>query len=589
MRARSTGFAQVVTLAAIVLIVTGVGRPVSASANAVVTLFHDVDESGSGTNLRQAIAATPDQNSLINTITFQCGGPATISFTIGGPLEIFQATSIDGGSSVALTSAIPSSRNSLFVVANPGSFLYLNNLTLSHTNTDHPICIPPVTCPSTVINGQGITQLNNVTIEDSYSPLSVTSGTLTISQSRFTGNSGTVVDIGDGVTTTVVGSSFQNNSDATPMVARGVVSITGSQFVGNGSASFFPGACQLSIDGSEFRNNSDAALQINCGATTISNSLFANNSAARVGGAIRFFAGARQIELRADRFLSNSAPAGGGALWLAPPENGDIAILIDFSIFKGNRSGNLGGAVDIEKSADLSKTIVRLRRASFSRNTADRSGGAIAASDAQLLASQTVFADNSAKQQGGAVALNNARPLHSVLANSLFVRNSAPNGGAFSGDDSDFINSTVDSNAGVAIANAASHPPVHIKLANTIVSNNSQGGCGPAGLFDDGRRNLQFPSADCGASIDVANPHLDSMYIPLPKSPPSGAGDMTVCMHQPVDGRDIYGSARGSSGTCAIGAAENLLLRQASGGNSGGCNCGRTLVDRLRRALPFGQ
>ena len=472
-----------------------------------------------------------------------------------------------------------------------------------------------MTCPSTVINGQGVTQLNNVTIEDSYSPLSVTSGTLTISQSRFTGNSGTVVDIGDGVTTTVVGSSFQNNSDATPMVARGVVSITGSQFVGNGSASFFPGACQLSIDGSEFRNNSDAALQINCGATTISNSLFANNSAARVGGAIRFFAGARQIELRADRFLSNSAPAGGGALWLAPPENGDIAILVDFSIFKGNRSGNLGGAVDIEKSTDLSKTIVRLRRTSFSRNTADGSGGAISASDAQLLASQTVFADNSAKQQGGAVALNNAQPLHSVLANSLFVRNSAPNGdiailvdfsifkgncsgnlggavdiekstdlsktivrlrrtsfsrntadgsggaisasdaqllasqtvfadnsakqqggavalnnaqplhsvlanslfvrnsapngGAFSGDDSDFINSTVDSNAGVAIANAASHPPVHIKLANTIVSNNSQGGWGPAGLFDDGRRNLQFPSADCGASIDVANPHLE--------------------------------------------------------------------------------
>ena len=296
-----------------------------------------------------------------------------------------------------------------------------------------------------------------------------------------------------------------------------------------------------------------------------------------------------QIEFVLSQVSQGDFQPGSSDIPCQPKANGDIAILVDFSIFKGNRSGNLGGAVDIEKSADLSKTIVRLRRASFSRNTADGSGGAISASDAQLLASQTVFADNSAKQQGGAVALNNAQPLHSVLANSLFVRNSAPNGGAFSGDDSDFINSTVDSNAGVAIANAASHPPVHIKLANTIVSNNSQGGCGPAGLFDDGRRNLQFPSADCGASIDVANPHLDSMYIPLPKSPPSGAGDMTVCMHQPVDGRDIYGSARGSSGTCAIGAAENLLLRQASGGNSGGCNCGRTLVDRLRRALPFGQ
>ena len=44
MRARSTGFAQVVTLAAIVLIVIGVGRLVSASANAVVTLCRDVDE-----------------------------------------------------------------------------------------------------------------------------------------------------------------------------------------------------------------------------------------------------------------------------------------------------------------------------------------------------------------------------------------------------------------------------------------------------------------------------------------------------------------------------------------------------------------
>ena len=53
----------------------------------------------------------------------------------------------------------------------------------------------------------------------------------------------------------------------------------------------------------------------------------------------------------------------------------------------------------------------------------------------------------------------------------------------------------------------------HIKFSNSIISNNPQGGCGPAGLFDDAGHNLQFPGTDCGESINVADPHLDSMYM----------------------------------------------------------------------------
>jgi predicted outer membrane repeat protein len=558
-----------------------------AWADAVVTLCHDADETGPGTSLRTAIIAHPDPNTLINHVTFECGGPATIAFTTGGPLEIFQATSVDGGNSITLASTSASSRTSLFVVANPGNFLYLRNLVLSHSNTDRPICIPPATCPGTVINGQGVTQLDNVSIRNSYSPVSVTAGSLTISNSQFMENGGTVIDIGLGVSTLITGSVFQDNSGATPIVARGNVSITTSKFLGNGSASFFPLECQLSIDNSQFENNVDGALQINCASVAISNSLFANNSPARVGGAIRFFAGSRQIILRADRFLSNSASAGGGALWFAAPENGDISLSIGHSIFKGNQGGQ-GGAMLIEKPLDASKVVVKLERVSFSHNTATAGGGAIAASGTEFLTGRTVFADNSAKERGGAVLLENAAPLHSVFANSLFIRNSAASGSALLGDDADFINSTIDSNQGMAMADmtSGSRPAGRIAFKNSIVSNNPQGGCGPQGLFDDGGHNLQFPGSDCGSSIRVANPELDSMYIPLPKSAPVGNGDPMVCRTEPINGRDFYGSARLAGGLCTIGAAEGLLLRHA---NPGPCNCANDFVTELRRRLPFGQ
>ena len=93
-----------------------------------------------------------------------------------------------------------------------------------------------------------------------------------------------------------------------------------------------------------------------------------------------------------------------------------------------------------------------------------------------------------------------------VVANpGSFLRN--PTGGAFQGDDTD--NSTVDSDKGVAIADIVSQRTgLPINFTNSIVSNNPQGGCGPAGLFDDAGHNLQFPGTDCGSSIRVANPRL---------------------------------------------------------------------------------
>jgi hypothetical protein len=572
-------------LAAVVVAVPSIGR-----ADATVDVCHSSDEAG-GTNLRQALTEPLNPNTATNTITFKCPGSATIE-VVGSPLEITQATAVDGGRTITLKSVSPNFRESMFVVATSGNFLYLRNLTLTHPNTQRQTFCTISDCIGTVVFGQGVTELDNVSVQNSDTPISMASGSLTISQSRFTGNSGNIVVSPAGATLTIVGSVFQDNPGAAPIVASGTVSITGSQFLGKSVASFFPGLCQLTIDTSKFQNNADAALQINCAPTTISNSLFANNGGGLVGGAIRFFGGAGQIMLRGDRFLNNNSPRDGGALWFIPPEAADASVSIGYSTFTGNRAGLSGGAIYVVAPKNPAvKTVMKLQRVSFSHNVATVAGGAMGALGTELLAARTVFADNEANGRGGAVALNNTAELHSIFANTLFVRNRSPSGSAYSGDDAEFINTTIDSNQGLAIEVFAPRTPRPIRLSNSIVSHNTQG-CGPAGspsgTFVDAGHNLQFPGTDCGASIWVAEPHLDTMYIPLPLSPPMGHGDLDVCRAPPINKMDVYGSARPSGGACAIGAAENVIHKRPACAGTNGPNrqdCYQGLINQLKQML----
>ncbi len=130
--------------------------------------------------------------------------------------------------------------------------------------------------------------------------------------------------------------------------------------------------------------------------------------------------------------------------------------------------------------------------------------------------------------------------------------------------------------------------PEKVSLSNTIVSRNSGGGCGSTKVVEDGHNNLQFPTADCGPSIPVANPYLDDLFIPLPKSPPMGHGSLAVCTAPPINGRDVYGIARPSGGVCAIGAAEGdievlggTLTQYLKGGRIGDRAIQPSFIDRL--------
>jgi predicted outer membrane repeat protein len=275
-------------------------------------------------------------------------------------------------------------------------------------------------------------------------------------------------------------------------------------------------------------------------------------------------------------------------------------VSINHSTFTGNKAtgsssrAGAGGAIDVEAVVvigNFGKTTINAGAVTFSGNVATGDGGAINGRSTELSIVRGVFADNSAAGSGGAVFLGNASSLHSIFANTLFVRNTAPSGSAYNGDDADFINSTVDSNNGLAISNSAPHQLVHITFSNSIISNNPLGGCGPAGLFDDAGHNLQFPGTDCGASINVGDPHLDTMYIPLPKSPPMGNGNLSVCMSPPINGRDVYGVGRPSGGHCTIGAAEGdiqvLVYKRTRKGRGGQCDCGTTLLKQLQKIQPI--
>ena len=165
-------------------------------------------------------------------------------------------------------------------------------------------------------------------------------------------------------------------------------------------------------------------------------------------------------------------------------------------------------------------------------------------------------------------------PLHqsglvSVIANSLLVQNSAPDGSAFAGYGTKFINDTIAGNSGPAISmHSISLIPPRIPgqastITNSIVANNSGGNCRRkkpgAPLLIEGS-NIAYPAdGSCPSGFYIADPQLDSLFVPLPMSPAFGAGDNKVCETTPIDAKDFFGLPRPQASRCTLGAVEGEL------------------------------
>jgi len=379
-------------------------------------------------------------------------------------------------------------------------------------------------------------------------------------------NNPTTVIVNAGIAI-ITNSDFVNNGGAIALRSNRpqgsgrttVAVVTHSRFRGNGTAIWWAG--KLDVKESAFNNNgnprrSGGAIRLE-GIGSIDHSTFDHNLAAE-GGAVFLAAGA--LSLRRVIFRDNTATKDGGAVGISELAEGSI--VSHYSTFRGNKAAR-GGAIKLASSGP--QIALQGGPNTFAQNSAAQ-GGAVFTEFGRVQLTRGIFTDNSASTEGGAIfASRRGSPEAVVLANSLLVRNAAPDGSAISGSAVTLINSTVSENKGVALAmkplSHFSHPGAQsvIELRNAVVSNNAGGNCSAlplGGVLAHNGHNLQHPGTDCGGAIASADPQLTPLYVPYFGSPAYAGGENAVCIAVPISSKDIYGAVRPQGATCAVGAVE---------------------------------
>jgi predicted outer membrane repeat protein len=515
--------------------------PGSAFAGGVVTACASDTQTGAGLNLTNALASG-------GTVTFACKAGATI--------EILQSHTVSG--TVVVDGAVTLKSQSYHAM-----FLVPGDLTFRGVTLINPyVGLKTSTGPSGIATGPGSLTLINSRVTGSVNPFYVetveiqhsvfennptfvliTAGIVVISDSDFTNNAGAIVlrsnrPAGSGRTTvaSIENSRFRNNG--LPIQWTGRLTLKKSEFHNNGIARNSGGAVRLSGQG------------------IVDHTLFDGNTAAE-GGAIWLDGGTLSLERAI--FRNNTAQRDGGAIGVG--ERAEGSIISRYGTFTANKAAR-GGAIKLAWSG----ATIALQGGpnTFARNTANL-GGAIFSELGRIQLQRGVFVENTAATEGGAIYASRRGPdWAAVLANSLVVRNTAPDASAISGSALTLINSTIAGNSGLAIglrplshfAPAGARPA--LELRNAVIANNAGGNCAkpPPGLALSGNgHNLQFPGAQCGG-MAVGDPLLSPLYEPGTGSPALTGGENTICANTPISARDVYGASRPQGAACSIGAVE---------------------------------
>jgi predicted outer membrane repeat protein len=513
-------------------------------------------------NLQQAL-------SIGGRITFACGGPATIHLT---KLHIIDRDiEIDGGGTITLDGG---RRNGGMFDSETDSVNFrLSRLTVVNGGASLS------TSPVDKLHGGFISgvftfvSLTTVSVEDSWWPVWLNRGVLEVRGSTFFHNEGSVLVAGQisvldhsrflnnrgspiwsdraGSAVVIDQSNFDSNSGPVT-VANGTLKISGSSFLNSTTDG----------DGGALHAGSDSIIE---------ESEFTNNQAPH-GGAIFFGGNARTVSLHGSKFYSNTATQSGGAIAFERSQAG-LSLSMQHIIFQENRATN-GGALSLERDF-LSHLSFDGAAVAFINNRATSQGGALYAPNANVQLSRGIFIGNQAGSSGGAIASLELNGATTSYANSLLVRNTAPQGAAFWGNSATFVNTTIADNNGTAIWPQILHIgpgagiPSFLRFVNSIVSGIFAGPCGPslsAVPYVNGGNNLQFPGSGCGAGIPSANPYLGGYYVPFFWSPALHGGNQAVCDAVPISHKDVYSSVRPQGKSpCAIGAVEGNISRLISG------------------------
>ena len=371
-------------------------------------------------------------------VTFNCGGPTTIS--ISSVKTITQSTRIDGGDSITLTGGLSTPLLHVEISAS----LSLSNITLTNaynTNTS-----------GGAIWSAGPLTLTHVTIKNSQTLPQYCGGALLVAGETLISNSAfeqNVAGLGGGAICVlsqpgtkvqITNSSFFNNQATNPAsglggalyVEYGTAIVRDSVFILNlgvlGGAIEVNNNAQLTMVNGSLSSNTavgGGGIFVGLGARVdlIGNvfpSFFTNNAASDSGGALYNAEGTVQISNA--NFSGNSAAPDvsgyGGAI-------ANLGVMTITTAYFGQNQGRYGGAVFVGgHGSDVNATI---RHSAFYQNTANQLGGGLYTNveTTTIAVIDSAFNGNSAGS-GGGIARFNARL---SIYNSSLTHNMATSGG----------------------------------------------------------------------------------------------------------------------------------------------------------------
>lgn len=474
------------------------------------------------------------------TVTFDCGGPATITATLK---TISANTTIDGGNNITLTST----SGQLFNISS-GVGLTLTNLTIANVSASQisqaivnrgPLVMSNTNLinnsylmnnytanstanfiNSTFISNTGVTLYASgpFTVTGSHFWQNAPSGnalfmtynnvTGTIDSSDFISNNTTGASLlyGNGGSFIVTNSHFQQNTGSSSIVAYAPLIIDNSDFISNTTSMIVYATRPVVVSNSRFnwnRSGGYASVIYMYGfgwtpALTLTNSSLMSNTAS--GGAIyNYYGGTAYISNT--QFVSNTSTSSSGALYLDYPGTVQVLsstfqlgtgggiyvngsanpLVIADSQFISNTSQNSAGAID---AGTLTVT-----HSSFISNTSYNGSGAIDASRQAYITGSTFLSNTGT--WGGAMELSSGGfgPFYDVVANSTIKGNTSTTfgGGGIRATqyltliDSDVSNNTVVGNSnggGLYFANGYVLTATNTVFQNNIVTGTSSLGGG---------------------------------------------------------------------------------------------------------------
>ena len=357
--------------------------------------------------LSAALGCRPPYNcSGGGNVTFNCGAsPVTITVTSTKPMA--GETSMDGAGLITLSGG---GTTKVFTV-NSGATLSLANLTISNAACYAIGSNGTVTVTNTMFSGNSASGGGCGAIFNN--------GTLTVTNSTFSGNSAGAIYNNMG-TVTVTNSTFSGNrtftgnsgSDSGAIFNGGKLSVTNSTFTRNstlGSGGAIYNLSTLTVDNSTFSGNGagggadgfgggGGAIFNNIGTLTVTNSTFSRNSATATGGVGVSLAVGGAIYGHGTftncTFSENSASDGGGAVY-----NGGFLTVTNNTFFSNIATS--GGAI-------YSFGTVTVTNSTFSGNVANGNrgpgnGGAIYNSGSATLTNTIVANSASSENCAGTV------------------------------------------------------------------------------------------------------------------------------------------------------------------------------------------